>query len=59
MDQNVLVSIYCPDCRGQFDVEGEYIQEEEIIECDLCSAEMIVLEEDPIKLKLYCSDDDF
>ncbi len=57
--QDDLVIIYCKDCLGEFEIEPEYLKEEEIIECELCSAEMIVVSEEPIKIKLYDSDDDF
>jgi uncharacterized protein YbaR (Trm112 family) len=41
--------IYCPDCRGKFEVAAEDFMEEEILECDLCGAEIMVVETDPIK----------
>ena len=50
--------IYCPDCRGKLDTDIEDIIEGDIIECELCGAEMIVTQEDPIKLKLYSEDED-
>lgn len=53
------VIIYCPDCRGKFEIDESDIIEEEILECPLCGAEIIVIQEDPIKIKLYTEDDDF
>ena len=51
--------IYCPDCRGKFDVAVEDFVEEEVLECDLCGAEIMVVETDPIKLKLMQPGEDF
>jgi uncharacterized protein YbaR (Trm112 family) len=51
--------IYCPDCRGKFEVAAEDFMEEEILECDLCGAEIMVVETDPIKLKLLEPGEDF
>ncbi len=51
--------IYCPDCRGKFEVPAEDFAEEEILECDLCGAEIMVVEVDPIKLKLLEPGEDF
>jgi len=51
--------IYCPDCRGKFEVAAEDFTEEEILECDLCGAEIVVVEVDPIKLKLLEPGEDF
>lgn len=53
------VIVYCPDCRGKFEVDKNDIVEEEILECPLCGAEIIVLQTDPIKIKLYTEEDDF
>lgn len=54
-----LVSMYCPDCRGRFEVERNDIAEDEVIECALCGAEILIVQEDPIKVKLYTEEDDF
>lgn len=51
--------VYCPDCRGKFEVAAEDFTEEEILECDLCGAEIMVVETDPIKLKLMQPGEDF
>jgi uncharacterized protein YbaR (Trm112 family) len=51
--------IYCPDCRGKFEVEESDFIEEEILECSLCGAEIVVVETDPIKLKLMEPGEDF
>jgi len=51
------VIIYCPDCRGKFELDIADVIEGDIIECDLCGAEMIVVQEDPVKLKLYSEDE--
>ncbi len=51
--------IYCPDCRGKFEVEANDLAEEDILECDLCGAEIMVIETDPIKLKLLDPEEDF
>ena len=51
--------IYCPDCRGKFEVDAEDFVEEEILECDLCGAEIVVVDVDPIKLRLLEPGEDF
>jgi len=56
---NRILVIYCPDCRGKFEIEHSDIEEDEILECSLCGAEIKVICENPIRLKLYCGDDDF
>jgi len=59
MDNQTLVSLFCPDCRGRFDAEGADIVEDEVLECTLCGAEIVILREDPIRIKLFTEDDDF
>ncbi len=51
--------IFCPDCRGQFEVPIEDFCEDEVLECDLCSAEVIVTSEKPPRVKLFTEADDF
>lgn len=51
--------IYCADCRGKFEVEIADIIEDDILECSLCGAEMVVVQEDPVKLRLVEPDDEF
>ena len=53
------IIIYCPDCRGKFEIEESDLVEEEILECSLCGAEILVVGSDPIKLKLMKPGDDF
>ncbi len=50
MDEQII--IFCPDCCGKFDVEQSDIIEDDILECRLCGAEILVVQEDPIRLKL-------
>jgi predicted RNA-binding Zn-ribbon protein involved in translation (DUF1610 family) len=57
MDESII--IYCPDCRGKFTVQRSDIIEDDIIECPLCGAELIVECEEPIKLKLMDMDEYF
>ena len=58
MEKQII--IFCPDCRGKFHVDKSDIIEDDIIECPLCGAELVVLQEDPIKLKLVDPEkDDF
>ncbi len=59
MDFETLVSLYCPDCRGRFEVETSDIHEDEVLECPLCGAEILVTQQDPIRIKLFSEDDDF
>jgi Zn ribbon nucleic-acid-binding protein len=58
MHTEIAITIYCPDCRGKFDVETDDIIEDDLIECVLCGAEMKVLSEDPIRLKLLVDGND-
>lgn len=51
--------IYCADCRGKFEVEVSDIVEDDILECTLCGAEMVVVQEDPVKMRLVEPDDEF
>lgn len=53
------VTIYCPDCRGRFEVPADAVCEGELVDCDLCGAEIEVMQEDPIKVRLYCEEYDF
>ncbi len=46
------VRIFCPDCRGRFFVDRSDIVEEDVLECPLCSAEIEILSEDPIQIRL-------
>ncbi len=56
MDEPV---IFCPDCRGKFEVLPEDIAEGEILECPLCGAEIEILQEDPLKIRLFSGEFDF
>ncbi len=53
------IIIFCPDCRGQFEIDSEDIVEGELIECPLCGAEIEVLSESPIKIRLWSEDNTF
>ena len=57
MDEALI--IFCPDCRGKFTIEQSDIIEDDIIECHLCGAELIVTNEDPIMLKPMSMDEYF
>ena len=59
MDNQPLVSLFCPDCRGRFEAESTDIVEDEVLECRLCGAEILILQEEPIRIKLFSEDDDF
>lgn len=50
------VEVYCPDCRGRFEVDIDDIREEEILECSLCGCELEVLQENPLKLRIVSDD---
>lgn len=56
MEKQII--IYCPDCRGKFDVLKSDIVEDDMLECPLCGAELVILQEDPIKLKLVDPEED-
>lgn len=58
MEKQII--IFCPDCRGKFDIDRIDIVEDDMLECPLCGAELVVLQEDPIKLRLVDPEkDDF
>ena len=59
MSEICAVQLYCPDCRGRFDVELSDILEGEVLECSLCAAEILVKQTNPIRIKLYEEQDDF
>jgi len=56
MEKKII--IFCLDCRGRFDVEQSDIIEGEVLECPLCSAEIEVLQESPIRIKLLSEEED-
>jgi len=53
---NEEIYIFCPDCRGKFEVELADIVEGEVLECSLCGAEIEILQENPIKIQLLKED---
>ena len=53
------VTIYCPDCRGRFQAPSDAVCEGEILDCDLCGAEVEVVQDTPIKVRLYSEEYDF
>jgi len=59
MNEEQIVVVYCPDCRGKFEVQESDIIEGDVLECELCGAEIQVLCEDPIKLRLYSEEGEF
>ncbi len=59
MNSETLVSMYCPDCRGRFEIGAFDIEEDEVLECALCAAEILVVQKNPIRVKLYTEADDF
>ncbi len=52
------IYIFCPDCRGKFEVEREDIVENEVLECSLCGAEIEVVQENPVKIRLLSEEND-
>jgi len=50
--QDVEVRIFCPDCRGKFEVMESDLLEGELLECSLCGAEIEVIQENPVRLRL-------
>lgn len=53
------VTIYCPSCRGRFEVDANDVVEEEVFDCTLCASEVLILQVDPLKIKLFSEQDDF
>jgi len=48
-----LVTIYCPDCRGKFNTDILDVEERDILECELCVAEIEIMQLDPLKVRLF------
>ncbi|MCF7812554.1 lysine biosynthesis protein LysW [Candidatus Gracilibacteria bacterium] len=55
---NEEIYIFCPDCRGKFEVVREDIVEGEVLECSLCGAEIEIVQEDPTKIKLLTEEEE-
>lgn len=55
---NEEIVIYCPDCRGKISFNRDDIIEDDVIECDICGAEMLIEQEDPLQIRLV-DDEDF
>ena len=53
------ICIFCPDCHGKFFIVEEDVVEGESVECDLCSAQIEIVQESPIKIRLYDEDEYF
>lgn len=51
------VEVFCEDCRGRFEVELDDLREGEIIECTLCGAELEIVQEEPLKMKIVMDDE--
>ncbi len=52
------IIVFCPDCRGRFDVEESDIIEGEVLECSLCGAEIEVVQEKPVRLRLLVEEEE-
>ncbi len=48
-----IIQVYCQDCRGRFEINSLDVEEEEIIECSLCMAEIEIIQMDPFKTRLF------
>ncbi len=48
-----IMNVYCPDCRGRFVADFDDIEEKDLIECDLCMAEMEIIQMSPFRVKLF------
>ncbi len=59
MEGEPIIVIYCPDCLGKFEVNKSDILEGEILECELCGAEIEVMSDNPIQLRLFSDDNQF
>ena len=53
------IIVYCPECRGRFEICESDIVEGEVLECDLCGTEIEVVQESPVKMRLFSSEDNF
>ena len=47
------VTIYCPDCRGKLSLDVADIDEGEVFECELCMAEVEIIQMTPLKYQLF------
>jgi DNA-directed RNA polymerase subunit RPC12/RpoP len=51
-NMNEEILIYCPECRGKISFDLNDIIEDDIIDCDICGAEMLIEQADPLKIRL-------
>ena len=54
-----FITLYCPDCRGKFELDTDDVLEGEVVECALCGAEILVKQKHPLQVKLFTEEDDF
>lgn len=50
------IIVYCPDCRGKFEIELDDVEEGDVVECPLCMAEMEILQREPLRMKLFAEE---
>ena len=50
------VNLYCPDCRGKFTVNQNDLVVDEVLECDLCGASVEIIDDQPLKIRVYNED---
>jgi DNA-directed RNA polymerase subunit RPC12/RpoP len=55
MNEELL--IYCPDCRGKISFNYDEMYEDDVIDCDICGAEMVVEQKEPLKIRLVVDED--
>jgi predicted Zn finger-like uncharacterized protein len=50
------LNLYCPDCRGKFIVDDEDLIVDETVECDLCGTMIEIVDDQPLKIRIYNED---
>jgi alpha-aminoadipate carrier protein LysW len=44
------MSVVCPECDNPIDIDGEDVEEGEIVQCDECGTDLEVVSNDPLEL---------
>lgn len=53
------IVVFCPDCRGKFEIDPASLEEGEVFSCPLCMADLQVTSLNPFKVRLFDGDMDF
>ena len=44
------MSVVCPECDNPLDIDVDYVEEGEIIQCDECGTDLEVVSSDPLEI---------